>query len=451
MGEQSMRVATIGICDPGYSVHLAEAQHVEAVKQIQKSVSDVVDVGLQSDEYSTAKIVADLTVQHATNPFDALFLLQVAWARPAVVLQIVRALPEVPMVVYSPGSRVVDGIIRSIAPAAGAGSTVPLLRRHDIKFKYMWSSPGQAIDEAEFMPFLRAARAVRKLSGAKLGMVGFGDMRLQSTGFDVQELHETFGVEVESVDMLELQKEMDAIDSRELSRQVDSLTSQWSFQGEKPNSEALSKVVAMYTVLDTWAEQRNYVGLSIKCPTGVSANMGITPCLAGCLLARKYHYVCENDIPGLLTQLIMGLLTDQMSTYWELYEILEDGILLGCCGFCPEVFLDEPMKVRTLQGFMTGMACCSHVKKGPYTLGRLGKRRDGQYVLHCSEGEAFDPPAWYEDACGEAQHPSVKFIPELPVSQIIRNILAQHFAVVQGRWAISLNDFAYIKNIATLA
>ena len=405
------------------------------------------DAGLQPDENLSKDAVNTLLRQHAENPFDALFLVQVAWARPAVLLQVLRAFPGMPMVLYSPGSLIEDGIIRSIAPAAGAGSTLPALRRHGIKFKYVWSAPGQAIDEAEFMPFLRAARAVRKLSGSKLGMIGFGDMRLQSTGFDVQEVHETFGVEIESIDMLELQKEMDTLDKSELNNQLESLTSEWTYAGEKPGTESLKKVIAAYTVLNRWAEERGYVGLSIKCPTGVTATMGFTPCLVGCLLARKYHYVCENDIPGLLGQVILGFLSEQMSTYWEFYEIFEDGILLGCCGFCPEVLLSEPFKVRTLEGFMAGMSCCSRIKNGPYTVARLGKGLDGRYVFNCYEGETTDPPAWVEDACGQPQHPSVKFVPDVPLDTIVREMMAQHFAVVQGRWAESLGEFANITNI----
>jgi L-fucose isomerase-like protein len=189
------------------------------------------------------------------------------------------------------------------------------------------------------MPFLRACHARRRLIGTKLGMVGFGDMRLQTTGFDVQEIHETFGVEVESIDMLELQQGMDKLGIAEVGRRIQELTSGWQYVGDQPSPGTLQKVVAAYMVLDRMAEERGYIGLSIKCPTGVTAAMGFTPCMVGCLLANKYHYVCENDIPGLLGQTILGLLSDQMSTYWELYEILSDGILFGCCGFCPTDFL----------------------------------------------------------------------------------------------------------------
>lgn len=444
-----MRIATLGLCDPGYSEDVARAYYAEAVGQVKKSVSDIVDVGLQPDEKKSPEAITTLRREHAERPFDALFLMQVAWSRPGVLLQVVRAFPNLPMVVYSPGSRIEDGVIRSIAPTAGTGSTLPILRRHGIVFKYVWSVPGTSIDEAAFMPFLRAAQAARKLRGARLGMVGFGDMRLQSTGFDVQEVHETFGVEVESIDMLELEREMEKIGDSERTRLLRELTDGWTYHGVRPSEESLKKMIALYAALDRYAVERGYIGLSIKCPTGVTPVMGITPCLTGCLLARKYHYVCENDIPGLLGQVALGLMSGQMSTYWELYEVLENGVLLGCCGFCPEVLLDEPMKVRTLEGFMEGMSCCSRVQYGTYTLARLSKDVSGEYVFDCHEGEAFEPPVWYEDACGMPQHPSVRFMPEDELlDEFVRGVTSQHFAVVQGRWAEALEEFADMKGIA---
>lgn len=446
-----MRAGAIGLGDPGYLEELAQQRHREAAAILSRSVPDLVDVGLHCDEHLSGAAIEELVRRHAEKPFDVLFLMQVSWARPAVLLQVVRALPNLPIVVYSPGGSIIDGVIHSIAPAAGASATIPVLRSHGIKYKYVWSIPGQHIDEATFLPFLRAASAVRGLRGAKLGMVGFGDMRLQTTAFDVAELHRTFGVEVESVDMLELQKAMDALDDQLVSGEAERLTAGWRYHDNRiPSPAALQKVIRAYLVLDRWADQRGWVGASIKCPTGVAAHMGFSPCMVGCLLARKRHFVCENDIPGLLTQVILGSLSGETSTYWELYEILGDGVLLGCCGFCPEAVLDEPMKVRVIEQFLTGLGCCARPRLGPYTLGRLGKSSNGRYQLHRAEGRAVAPPPWYEVPVGMPQHPSVNFIPDIPLETLLANLLAQHFAVVPGRWQASVDEFAALSGIDTV-
>jgi L-fucose isomerase-like protein len=445
-----MRAGAIGLGDPGYLEELARERHREAVAEVSRTVPDIVDVGLHCDEAQGNAAVQQLVKQHAEKPFDAIFVMQVSWGRPAVALQLVRALPQLPMILYSPGGKIEKGVIHSIAPAAGAGSTVPLLRSHGIKFKYVWSAPGQPIEEAAFLPFLRAASAVRTLRGAKLGMVGFGDMRLQMSAFDVQELHRTFGVEVDSVDMLELQKAMGDLGEQSVLEQAEKLTAAWRYHDNRtPSPAAMQKIIGAYLVLDRWAAERGWVGVSIKCPTGVAAHMGFTPCMVGCLLARKYHFVCENDIPGLLTQVILGLLSGATSTYWELYEILTDGILMGCCGFCPEALLDEPMKVRVIEQFLSGMGCCARPKMGAYTLGRLG-RDDGKYLFHRVEGEAVAPPPWFEVPVGMPQHPSVNFMPDVPMAQLLRQLLAQHFAVVPGRWKEAVDEFAGLTGVGAI-
>ncbi|MCL5103596.1 MAG: hypothetical protein M1133_05715 [Armatimonadetes bacterium] len=443
-----MRIAVIGLCDPGYSEELAASQHGGVVAQLRQLVSDVTDVGLQSDERKSSEAVSSLLKSNAQGRFDALVLVQAAWSRPDVLLQLVRAFPQLPMLLYVPGSPVVDGVIRSTAPAAGAGSTIHILRRHGIPFKHVWSMPGTLADPAEFMPFLRACQARAALRGTRLGMVGFGDMRLHATGFDVQELHETFGVEVESIDMLELWQGMMALDNTDVDQQIAQFTSDWRYTGDRPSSQTLWKIVSAYMVLDRMSTERGYSGLSIKCPTGVTAAMEFTPCMVGSLIARKHHYVCENDIPGLLGQVILGLLSDHMSTYWELYEILQDAILFGCCGFCPADFLDEPVRVRTYEGFLTGIGCCSRVKTGEYTIARLGKDVSGRYLLHATEGLASEPPAWYEDACGTVQHPSVAFKPDVPISEFLSHLMAQHVAVVPGRWGEALREFASLVSVS---
>jgi len=441
-----MRIATIGLCDPGYSENTAKAQYAANLEHFRSSkLFEIVDAGLQSDEFASGTAIDSLRQQHGTKPLDVLVLMQVAWARPAILLQVIRTFSKLPMVLCSPGSEIVNGAIKSIAPAAGAASTFPILQRHGIKLKFVWSSPGKPIDISKIVPFIKAAQAVNRLKGAKLGMVGFGDMRLQTTGFDVREIHENFGVEIESIDMLELKNGIDRLSPQEL-EQCNPI-SNWTYVGQKPSHDLMRKILGSYIILDKLAAERGYVGLSIKCPTGAASVMGFTPCLVGTLLANKYHYVCENDIPGLLTQVILGLLSDKMSAYWELYEIFDDSLLLGCCGFCPETFTVKPYKIRTLEGFLTGAACCSQVKTGDYTIARLGQQSSSSFVLQAIEGKAEPPPAWYEEACGTAQHPSVKFMPDCSIEQLVNGLLAQHFAVVPGLCEKEISEFKYLTNL----
>jgi L-fucose isomerase-like protein len=445
-----MRIATIGLCDPGYSEDVARVQYAKAVKVLVQTIPDLVDAGLCPDESKSPEAISELKKANAENPFDALFLLQVAWSRPAVLLQALRAFPGIPVVLYAPGSAIENGTIRSIAPLAGATATINILKRHRVPFKFVCSEPNQTIHATAFMPFLRAARAMRLLSGSKLGMVGFGDMALQNMGFDVQELHERLGVEVESIDMLEIQSEMDKLREDDINSFAGELNSRWKFHGKHPSEGAFSKMIRFHIVFDRWLRERKINAASIKCPTGVTKIMGITPCLIGVMVANRIHFVCENDVPGMLTQLILGNLSSQMTAYWEFYEVMDKKILFGCCGFSPESFLSEPVKVRTLEGFMTGMACCSPIKTGEYTIARIGKELNGPYNIYFTRGQADQPPLWYEDSAGLPGHPSVLYNPDLPVDRIFEIVTAQHVAVTPGNWTNELEELAKMADFKVL-
>ena len=153
-----MRAGAIGLGDPGYSEKLAQQCHERAVAQIRRTVPDLVDVGLQCDERFSNDAVVRLVKEHADKPLDALFLVQTSWGRPAIPLQVIRAPPHLPMVLYSPGGEVIDGVIRTIASVTGAASNLPALRANGIKFKHVWSAAGEPIEEAAYLPFLARRR-----------------------------------------------------------------------------------------------------------------------------------------------------------------------------------------------------------------------------------------------------------------------------------------------------
>ena len=91
----------------------------------------------------------------------------------------------------------------------------------------------------------------------------------------------------------------------------------------------------------------------------------------------------------------------------------------------------------------------AQVKLGSYTLGRLGRTNDGKYLLYRVEGQAVAPPPWFEVPVGMPQHPSVTFQPEVPVAQMLGQLLAQHFAVVPGCWREYVDEFADLTGIGT--
>ena len=106
------------------------------------------------------------------------------------------------------------------------------------------------------------------------------------------------------------------------------------------------------------------------------------------------------------------------------------------------------MKVRVIEEFFSGMGCCARPKMGSYTLGRLGKNAEGEYLFHCVEGEAVSAAALVRGRrwpCRSTLRSS--FMPDGSTEALLERVLAQHFAVVPGRWRNAVVEFARLANI----
>jgi hypothetical protein len=63
---------------------------------------------------------------------------------------------------------------------------------------------------------------------------------------------------------------------------------------------------------------------------------------------------------------------------------------------------------------------------------------------------ASDSPDWYEDCAGLPKHPSVNYLPKLPVKTILDVVTAQHVAVTPGNWTRELDEFAKMTGLKKL-
>ncbi len=182
--------------------------------------------------------------------------------------------------------------------------------------------------------------------------------------------------------------------------------------------------------------------------------MGCTACMAQSMLGDRTHFVCENDVPGMITQTMLGLLSGQPSTFMEIYEYFPDRILVGVCGFVPTSFIEDgKVRVRghTWGGSSGGLVNTAQVRPGRVTLARLSPRGD-PYRMHLVVGEALRPRAWEEMgwAPPAPRFPSMEIVPETAVEDFAHKALAQHYAVVYGDHRRRLEDLCRLLKIEVI-
>jgi L-fucose isomerase-like protein len=184
------------------------------------------------------------------------------------------------------------------------------------------------------------------------------------------------------------------------------------------------------------ADGRKLDAVSIKCVNGTTSQLGFNPCLAQTLLASKdLSVICECDAYGLVTSIILSTVTGNASAFMEHYEIFDDEVLVGVCGFIPPEFADGAVKVRAanLGETNTGISNVSKVRTGEVTYGRF-YNENGKFKLFLSHGEAKPCPKWTELGWEEPtpDFPAVLLKLEVPMQKYIENVPGQHIIMVYG-------------------
>jgi len=381
--------------------------------------------------------------------WDFLVVNIINWIDTRGVFRVLREFRHEPMVLYSFGG-VTDENGTLISPAAGAGSTSVryALEQWGYKFAYLFNGPDSPMDVDGVVRFGKAARTARLLARARLGMVGFNDMGLYSTGFNVTRLRDRIGPEVESVDMLQLERKINALDPAEVKKEVERVTADWEYPLGKPRDDVIERAVRMYMATVRICREKNFSGISYKCVEGVDLEMGLTHAVPSALVASAgIPYVDENDIGNLVAELMLHWLSGKQVMFIEHYEHHPEWILLGEDGYVPSDFIDGKPQIKNISTVLLGgIAHCSRMKQGRMTLAALAEDGDS-YRMHIVTGEGKAPPRWVEMGVPLPSWPSVKFYPDAGVRRILDHVLSQHFAAVYGDYVGELLDLCSLLGI----
>jgi L-fucose isomerase-like protein len=398
-----------------------------------------------------ARAIKELKAQE----WDFLFINIINWIDTRGVFRVLHEFRNEPMILYSLGGFTdhegqygEKGTL--ISPAAGAGSTslrFPM-EQWGIKFKYLYNAPDTPLDIDGVMTFARAASVMKRLRHARLGTIGYNDMGLYSTGINPTKLRNLIGPEIESMDMLQLQRRMDAIPDTEVTEEMKRITADWEYPLGKPNDSVVEKAIRMYMGTVKLCQEKKFDTFSYKCVDGVDLEMGLTHAIPSSLVADAgIPYVDENDLGNSVAQLMLKWISDKQVTFIEHYEHHPEWILLGEDGYCPTDFIEGKPQIKNISTVLLGgIAHCSNMKKGRMTLACLSETKEG-YRMHIVTGEGKERPKWVEMGVPLPSWPSVTFYTDVPVRQVLDHVQSQHFAAVYGTYVNELVDLCKLLDI----
>jgi L-fucose isomerase-like protein len=424
-----------------------------------RAEAELRDSGLalvRTDPVTMPSEVGQAVAALSAGEWDILILNVINWIDVRAAVRVALEFRDRPVVLYSYGG-VSEGELL-VSPAAGAGSTglrYPL-ERFGVRFTYLFNAPDTPMDTAGILRTARAARAARLLREARLGMVGAHDMGLMTTPFDVTRLRGRIGPEVESVDLLQLQRAAEAVPAEAVAQQAERLASSWDEPFGRIPGDVLDRAIRLAQGTLDLCRQKGFDAFSYKSVEGVSLELETTHNLPSSLVASAgVPYIDENDILNLTAQLMLGWIADATPSFLEHYEHHPEWILLGVDGFVPDDWIAGRPRVKPVRSVSTGepvgAAQCSRMRPGRLTLACLAEADTAAgYRMHVCTGEGLSPPDW-EEMSVPGPLPSLRFVPDGSVRSILDRVQSQHFAAVHGDHADELELLCMLLDIPVVA
>lgn len=446
MKTEPTRVIILSVGDAQYPQDKLGAA-IESVRAAVRSIpcADVVYEGTIMEDVSADKVAAD--VKKLT--FDAIIVNYVSWHITPYVMRTLIDYREKPVLVWGIGGWTENG--KLFAPAATAGTTaiIPALKELGFKWMLVNEKPDEPRRVADVERFLRVAGAVKAVKHSRIGLFGYADMGLYSCAYNKTLAYKKLGVDIEDYLAYDMQEKMASFPDDVVKAEMENILANSKQFNEIPE-KTLEKVTRLYLMMKEKRDGRHLDAVSIKCVYGVT-QMGFNPCLAQTLLADKdTAVICECDAYGMLTGIIMQSVTGKQSGFVEHYEVFDDSILVGVCGFIPRDFIEGDFTIRAanLGEFNYGISNVSKMKTGEVTYARLYET-EGEYKLFLNKGEALPNPKWTEAGWCEPtpDFPSVLLKPGMDLQHYQETVPGQHIIMVYGDYVKDLELFCRFMGI----
>ena len=218
-------------------------------------------------------------------------------------------------------------------------------------------------------------------------------------------------------------------------------------------------------------EDENVVGVSIHCQPALSIYYGVTGCFLPAFLPFGMDAegkqdiistVCEGDIKGLLTSVILQNISREQPTGFGDIRTLSNGdtdlLFIGNCGGASIFYANNSLKdSETLphvkicaqcQGKAGGsVGYCGKKMKGKVTVARL-IRQNGEYLMQFGVGNSVEVTDDMKEKLEWGKDwPQIAIDLNMKVSQMVKILGSNHFSLVFGNFSKEIKYFCKQANI----
>ena len=449
-----IRAALVGFGEVNSPRDLIERKCAAARQALQHLGIDPVWTEPVSDDPAGAQ-AQRARAELAQADFDVLIVCLAGWIPSYAVIDVISPFAPKPVILWGLTGEYVNGRLVTTADQAGTTALRDALDGLGYRYKYIYDTPDKPYAAAhKVLAYCEVVRAAALLRRARVGMMGYRDMKLYATLVDTVSLRRVIGVEVEVFDTLEVAQRMPKQDAAEVAALAQKLAEEW--HSDKPLTLAiLEPAIRLYLAVMEMVRPRNYQAVSLIDVDGVKKLLGFTTAATNMMLSdlAGLATVPENDAAGAVTQLIVRFLTGQTAPYFEFYEFFSDRVLVGVPDYVPAAVVEGDVQVRvTAFGQLSeGVLNVSKVKTGRVTLCRLASRGD-RYRMHIVTGEAETPRPWEEAgwAAPAPQLPGLEVKLDTPMEDFAEKVLCQHYILAYGDCSRQLKDLCALLGVEVI-
>jgi L-fucose isomerase-like protein len=382
-----------------------------------------------------------------SESFDYAIFLIATWIEAPNAGAVLDAVRHKPVMLWSHANIYGDpsGDVLSLGSIAAAAVLRESFEELGANFRFVVGNPCDEKTGRELFAFHRAASAAAALRGKRLGMFGYASMGMYTGLADHIKVKRAFGTEIVQADQYSILNRMQKAGAEALAAVKARLKEQWEI-GPGIGEDLLDNTAAVYLALKDIVNEQKLDSVTVKCQYELSVEYGFTPCVPLSLLGGEMPVSCEGDVYLLLSQMILSGLSGETSTYGDILEFLDDGVIMAACGYAPKCFLrPERPCIQKHTALYSGLLITSPFREGPVTVVRLANRGEG-FKMHILKGRAEELKNFHETGCPQYAGAVIRF-ENKDMERFKQEVMSQHYAVAFGDWAAEAEAFCRIMKI----
>jgi len=454
---------------PTFDVPFAEETKARAFAAL--DAAGIRTVGPRELLFDRAAAERALTEIAAAGEIDLMLILQVTFTDATMTVEIARG-AQVPLAIWAlpeprAGGRlrlnaycglnlaahalgragVPHGWLYADPDTTGIGDSLRALARTAARTATLARPPvaaGVEVDHAA------AERALAKLEGGKVAVVGKHPDGFDTCEFDGGLLQRLAGIEVETIQLAQLFEKARAADAGRVAA-VRAAAATGLSGLDAVDQQQLDRSFRVFCALQDVQRETGAQGMAVRCWPEMFTEYGCAACGPMAMMnGQRVPSACEADVNGSITQLLMQTLADEPAWMADLVDIdgRDDSAVFWHCGLAPLSMRDPEAEAQATIHTNRRMPLLHQfpLRPGRITLARLSRSRN-EVKLMIAGAEVVRAPMAFTGCSG-----TVRF--DRPAGEVCRRIIEEglehHFALAYGDHRPALRGVAQRWNLPLL-